>query len=204
MNFLLKSISFIFHPLFMPLIGVVFYFSKSPRHLPKDLIYSKLLSLSILTIALPILVFFLLKTLGKAQSIYLKDVKERSLPLGINCVILVIILLRIFPNYQIVELHFFFVAILMSTITCFILALLKFRASLHMTAVTGIFTFFVMIAIEYSINVNGTLALMCIITGGIATSRLYLKAHSPLELIVGCFIGILPQIIVINYWFPLQ
>ena len=201
MNFLLKSISFIFHPLFMPLIGVVFYFSKSPRHLPQELIFNKLIALSILTIALPILVFFLLKTLGKAQSIYLKDVKERSLPLAINCGILIIILFRIFPNHQIIELHFFFVAILMSTITCFILALLKFRARLHMTAITGIFTFFLMIAIEYSININGTIALMFIITGAIASSRIHLKAHSNLELIVGCFIGIIPQIIVINYWF---
>lgn len=185
----------------MPLIGVVFFFSKSPRFLTYELIVNKLISVSILTIALPILLFFLLKTVGKTKSIYLERVEERILPLAFNIVILGILLLRVFPDNQLIELHFFFVAILMSNIVCFILALLKFKASIHMIAVCGVFTFFTMLAIKYSININGTLALMAILTGAIATSRLHLKAHSNLELIIGAFIGILPQIIVINYWF---
>ena len=70
-----------------------------------------------------------------------------------------------------------------------------------MVGVSGIFSFFLMLSIQYSININGTLALMSIVTGAVASSRLYLKAHNSIELITGIFIGIIPQIIVINYWF---
>lgn len=201
MRFLLKSISFIFHPLFMPLIGVVFYFSKSPRFLPEGLIQNKLISVSILTVLLPILIFFLLKTIGKTKSIYLNSVEERVLPLGLNILVLVIVLLRVFPEDQIVELYYFFVAILMSTIACFILSIIKFKASLHMVGFCGVYTFFIMLAVQYSININGTIALMAILTGAIASSRLYYKAHDNIELIVGLIIGVIPQIIVINYWY---
>ncbi len=201
MHFILKSISFIFHPIFMPLIGVVFYFSKSPRFLPKELIYSKLISLGILSVILPVLAFYLLKTLGKAKTIYLQSSKERILPLIINSFILIVIIFRVFPASQLIELHFFFIAVLMSTLSCLILAILSFKASIHLIAVTGVFSFFVLLSINYSININGTLAFMCVLIGAISTSRLYLKAHTVLELFVGSVLGIFPQIIMINYWF---
>lgn len=185
----------------MPLIAVVFYFSKSPRYLPKELIYSKLISLGILSIILPILIYYLLNTLGKARTIYLKSSKERILPLAVNCCILIVIIFRVFPISQLMVLHFFFIAVLMSTLSCLILVLLSFKASIHMIAVTGVFAFFILLSINYSININGTLALMCVLIGAIATSRLYLKAHTILELSVGCVLGILPQIIMVNYWF---
>jgi hypothetical protein len=185
----------------MPLIGSVFYFSKSPRFIPEGLIFNKIISLSILSIALPILIFFLLKTTGKTDNIYFNNINERKLPLFVNSLILLLLIIRVFPAHQIIELHYFFLAILMSNIACFILALLSFKVSLHMVGVSGIFSFFLMLSIQYSININGTLALMSIVTGAVASSRLYLKAHSSIELITGIFIGITPQIIVINYWF---
>ena len=60
--------------------------------------------------------------------------------------------------------------------------------------------FFVAFAIHFSININGSLALFAIITGAVATSRLYLEAHTPKELLVGLLIGIIPQLIVLKYW----
>mgnify|MGYP000496806317 CR=1 FL=1 len=72
MDRILKSISFVFHPLIIPILGVIFYFSKSPRYIPFEIIQAKLISIFILTVVLPILLYFLLKTLGKAKSIYLE------------------------------------------------------------------------------------------------------------------------------------
>jgi len=36
--------------------------------------------------------------------------------------------------------------------------------------------------------------------GAIATSRLHLKAHTYKELILGVFIGFIPQLILVSYW----
>ncbi|HAB27905.1 MAG: hypothetical protein CMP05_08245 [Xanthomarina sp.] len=200
MNQLLKSISFIFHPVLMPLLGVVFYFSKSPRFIPMEIIRAKIISLSILTIFLPILLYYLLKNIGQVQSFYLNSTKERVLPLFINGCISVLIINRVLPPTEIIELYYFFVGILISTLACFILALLNFKASIHMIAVCGVTMFYIALSIHFSININGTLALMFILIGAIATSRLHLKAHTPTELLIGAFIGLLPQLILVNYW----
>ncbi len=200
MNHLLKSISYIFHPLIMPLLGVMFYFSKTPRFIPEQLMKAKLFSVTILTMILPILLFYLLKTLNKVETIHLDNVYERRIPLLINCFIIILILIRVLPITEIPELYFFFIGILISNITCFVLAVAKFKASIHMIASSGFFMFAVALAIHFKININGTIALMCIILGGIATSRLHMKAHNALELAVGFFVGLLPQLVLLNYW----
>ncbi|WP_370390054.1 hypothetical protein [uncultured Winogradskyella sp.] len=199
-DFILKSISFVFHPLIMPLLGVLFYFSKTPRFIPEPVMKAKIFSIVILTIILPILLFFLLKTINKVETIYLKKTKERLIPLLINCIIVTLILIRVLPPSEILELYYFFLGILCSTLACFILALFKIKASIHMIAASGFFMFAVALGIHYKININGTIALMMIILGAIATSRLHLKAHTNQELIIGLFTGLFPQLIFVNYW----
>ncbi|WP_055435963.1 hypothetical protein [Lacinutrix algicola] len=200
MHWLLKSISFIFHPIIMPLLGVIFYFSKSPRYIPLEVIQAKIISLSILTIILPILLYFLLKTIGRTESIYLKTTKERIIPLSLNIIICVLIILRVLPSYQIIELYFFFIGILISTIICLVLAILNFKASIHMIGISGVLMFAIAISLHFGKNLNGSLALFFLIAGAIATSRLHLKAHTNVELIFGFCIGLFPQLSILSYW----
>ncbi|MFK7780766.1 hypothetical protein [Psychroserpens sp.] len=197
---LLKSISFIFHPLLMPLLGVIFYFSKTPRFIPDPVLKAKLFSVTILTVILPMLLYYLLKTLKKVDSVYLETTNERKLPLLLNALIICLVLVRVLPQNEIPELYFFFIGVLISTITCFALAIVKFKASIHMIASAGFFMFAVALAIHFKININGTIALMCVVLGAIATSRLHLKAHTPIELVIGFFVGLMPQLILLNYW----
>ncbi|MEO1030707.1 MAG: hypothetical protein AAFX55_04845 [Bacteroidota bacterium] len=199
-DFILRSISFVFHPLIMPLLGVMFYFHKTPRYIPEPLKNAKIFSIIILTIILPILLFFLLKTINKVNTIYLKSTRERLIPLFINCIIITLILIRVLTPNEIIELYYFFLGILCSTLSCFIMAIFKVKASIHMIAASGFFMFAVAIGIHFKININGTIALMMIILGAIATSRLHLKAHTNQELIIGLFTGLFPQLVLMNYW----
>ncbi|MEP1490503.1 MAG: hypothetical protein ABJL44_12300 [Algibacter sp.] len=197
---ILKSISVLFHPLIIPLLGVIFYFHKSPRYIETVVIQEKLVKLFILTVLLPILLFFLLKTIGKVNSIYLKTTNERILPLVLNGIIMLLIVFRVLPANEFIELYFFFVGILMSTIICLVLAFIKFKASIHMLSISGLFMFFVALSIHFSININNVIALVCILMGLIATSRLHLNAHTYKELIMGFFIGLIPQLILVPNW----
>jgi hypothetical protein len=138
--------------------------------------------------------------LGKVKSIHLETTNERIYPLLLNCVIILLVLKRILTPSQVIELYFFFLGILISNIVCLLLAIIKFKASLHMIGVSGVFMFFVVLSIHFSININGTLALMAIIMGATATSRLHVNAHTYLELIMGFFVGMVPQLILVSYW----
>ncbi|WP_370477184.1 hypothetical protein [Tamlana flava] len=200
MDKLLKSISYIFHPLVMPLFAIWFYFEISPRFIPDDIVQGKLISIFILTVLLPILTYFLLKTLGKVNSVHLETPRERLYPLMLYCVIIIIALQRIITPSQAIEIYFFLIGLLISNMTCLLMAIMNFKISLHMMAVCGVFMFFVALSIHFSININGALAMMAIMIGAIATSRLHLKAHNGKELIIGIFIGAIPQLILVNYW----
>lgn len=200
MNHILKSISYVFHPLLIPFFGVIFYFYKTPKFTPKEFVFAKLFAVFILTIILPILLYLILKLRGRVKSIHLGTTNERILPLVFNCINLLLVLKYILDPNQIIELYFFFVGILLSTLACLILAILKFKASIHMIAVSGLFMFFIALSIHFSININNTLALMVVLIGAVATSRLHLNAHSNIELIMGFFIGFVPQLLLVGYW----
>jgi len=184
----------------MPLLAVLFYFYKAPRYIPNPIIKAKLISLIILTIFLPILLFSLLKTLKKVDSIYLENVNQRIIPLILNCIISVLIIVRVLPPTEFVELYFFFVGVLLSTLACLILVFLNYKASIHMIAGGGVLMFFIALSFHFSINISGIIALMCLIVGSIASSRLHLNAHTKMELVIGLIIGVIPQLILIKYW----
>jgi hypothetical protein len=69
-----------------------------------------------------------------------------------------------------------------------------------MIAAGGVLMFFIALSIHFSINIIGTIALFFIIVGAIATSRLHMHAHTQIELTIGFFVGLIPQLILLNYW----
>lgn len=184
----------------MPFIGVLFFLSKSPRYIPEPIIHAKLFAVGLLTIIVPILMFYLLKNRGLISSFHLPEAKERIIPLLFNIGIVLLVTQRILPANELIELYYFFIGILISTITCLILAIAKFKASIHMIAVGGTLMFFIALSIHYNININGSLAIFFVIVGAVATARLILKAHSIIELIIGFAIGLIPQLVLLNYW----
>jgi hypothetical protein len=200
MQAVLRSASYIFHPIWMPFAGSLFYFLITPRFFPLPLIKAKMLAIAITTLFIPIVFYFLLKNLGKAQSMFLGDVKERRWPLFFYNLLIGLNLYQILDPYNYPALYYFFVGILFSTLTAFLLSLVKFKISLHMIGLSGILMFIMALSIYYRINLIYSIAFIIAALGLTASSRLELKAHNWLELLLGFFIGILPQIIVLNFW----
>lgn len=184
----------------MPLVGVMFYFSKSPRFIPQPIIKAKLFALILLTILLPIMLYFLLKSMRRISSVHMGSIKERLIPLSLYCMILFLVLTRVLPSNELIEPYYFLVGVLGSSLSCLVLAIFKFKASIHMIGVGGVLMFFIALGIHFHINIIGSIALIFLISGAVATSRLHLRAHSPVELIVGFIVGVIPQLIGLNYW----
>ena len=200
MHSVFKAISAICHPLIMPLFGVLFYFTNTPRFTNYKILVTKLISVSILTIILPIITFFLLNILGKAKSIHLKSTKERVLPLLINISFTYLIITHIFIKSDYIELHYFFWGILLSTLVCLLFALVKIKASIHMISISGFFVFVIGLSLHYNINLLLSISITAFLIGAVGSSRLHLKAHTNQELIWGLLIGIVPQLMLYKYW----
>src|SRR5690554_7227721 len=129
MNVFLRLGSILFHPLLMPLMGSIIYFNLTPRFIEPELITSQLLAISIVTIAIPLVIYFLLKSLGHVESIYLRNVQERKYPLMIQCILLLLIIKVVFSPYNNPEVYYFFVGILFTALTALIMVFLDRKST---------------------------------------------------------------------------
>lgn len=197
-KYLLLPFSYIFHPIFISIYGAFLYFlfTKNLSFLAE--VYLSFIQIFILTILLPLCFYMLLKTLKFVKSFTEATIEERKYPIFIQ-----ILLLYCLLNFTVLETHFpelfkFFQAGLISAFLVFISVLLRFKASLHMLGITSLFVFTMMLTSYLEINATNTLAYLIMCMGFVASSRLYMKAHTPIELLVGIIIGGLPQVFV---WF---
>lgn len=200
MKVLLKAASYVFHPLWMPFAGSLLYFLLTPRFFPDTIIKAKLLAIAIITLFIPVVFYFLLKNLGKASSVFLNDVKERKWPLFFFMLLTIMVIKQILNVYNYPALYYYFIGILLSTITAFALALAHFKLSLHMMGLSGFTMFLIALSIHYHINLVYIVSFLAAALGLTASSRLAFKAHTSLELLLGFLIGFLPQLILVNYW----
>lgn len=201
MRSFIKLGSYLFHPIWMPLLGAILYFLITPKFFAPSLIRVKLLGLVILTIFLPLLFLLILKNMRIVKSFQLKDIKERRLPLLFFCVMTTLVLNYVLHRFHFVELYYFFAGVLFSSLTSFILSLFKIKVSIHLIGITGLSTFIIILSVFYERNLIFLIAFLVFSIGWTASSRLQEKAHLPLELLLGFFIGFFPQFILVQYWF---
>ena len=200
MKFLLKLASYLFHPLWMPLAGSFFYFLFIPRFFPEEVIKAKLLAISIITVFIPIVFYFLLKNLGKVGTIFLETAQERRWPLFFFMLLIVMVLHQILNPYSYPALYYYFVGILASTFCVLVLTFFSVKVSLHMVGITALMMFIVGFCIYFHLPFLNTICFLIVATGLTASSRLYYKAHTNMELILGFIFGIIPQILVLRFW----
>ncbi len=200
MNFFLKSVSYILHPLLMPMMGAIIYFMAAPRFIPNDIIKAKIVGLTVLTILIPIVLFFFLKNMGTITSIHLENVKQRKIPLLLQSILLIVVIKMIIDIYHYPELYFFFLGILFSLLSSIFMVFFNIKASLHMIGISGVTMFTIALSIHFGMNLILLIAALMIANGLVATSRLHCKAHSNLELILGFLIGVIPQLTLVNFW----
>ena len=200
MNYFLRIAAYLFHPLLMPLLGALLYYRLSPRFIEPSVIQAKLFAIIIITILIPLITFFLLKNLGIIDSTHLKKVSERKYPLMIQSLLLLLIIKMVFSAYESPEMYFFFTGVLFSTIAAIILVLFKFKISLHQMGIAGVTMFLIALSVHFKINLLFGIGFFFFCNGWVATSRLHTNSHTFSELITGFIIGIVPQLIVLNFW----
>lgn len=200
MKSFLRLGAYLFHPLLMPFLGTVLYFIVTPRYMDDDMIQSKVIAVVIITFLIPVVIFFLLKNIGWITTSELEDVNERKIPLMLQSVLFLLITKLLFDPYQSPELYYFFVGILFSSITALFLVIFKVKASLHQIGIAGVTMFVIAMSIHFQVNLLIWVGLLCIANGWVASSRLSTNSHSMVELILGFFIGVMPQLLLISYW----
>lgn len=200
MKVLLKFFSYLFHPLFVPIAGTVSYFLVTPKYSSLELQSGNILPIFILTVIIPIIFFFILKNLGLIHSVFAPSIAERKYPLYISIILYLMILYKVIPQNYINELYFFFVGLIIASVTVLILLFLKIKASIHLLGMGSLLLFLIGLSIHFEVNITFAIAVHTACTGLVTTSRLFMNAHSRGELLVGFLIGASSQLFMFRYW----
>ncbi|MES2546052.1 MAG: hypothetical protein V4548_14300 [Bacteroidota bacterium] len=200
MKKILPFFSYLYHPLFIPVYGTLFYFLFDENYLDAQQKQLVLLQIAIITVLIPISFYFLLKSFGKVDSVMVSDLSQRKIPLMIQIGLLLMLIQKSITIDNFEELYFFFLGGVISAFLALLFLFLKTKISIHMIGISALTSFVVGLSLHNQINIVNTIAFLLLMNGVVAASRLEMKAHNYKELYLGFFVGLLPQAALLYFW----
>jgi len=184
-----KTLSFILHPVFMPLIGVLVIFSMSHlAFLPIESKRAILYLVAIITIFFPLAIIPILYFQRVITGVEISSNRERILPMFLTSVFY-------YFCYYILHKYsapLFLQQYMLAVFVCVLLASLiniGWKISLHMIGIGGIIGLLSALTHLYGMHVNWILMLAVLIAGIIGTARLSLDEHNSTQIYSGFMMG---------------
>lgn len=187
-----KIISYLFHPVFMPVYGLLLLFNFQNIFAQLLLLKAKLMILSIVTlttVVFPLLVIYMMKKQGFIKSMTMDDRSERIIPY----MIVALFYYMTYHMFRQLELPFVFSLFMMGATLLIALVTLisfKWKISIHMVGVGGITGVLIGLSFNLSINLISMIGAMILLSGLIGYARLKLNAHKPSEIYSGYLAGV--------------
>jgi hypothetical protein len=197
---ILPAFSYIFHPIFISFYGVLLYLWLSETKLNSSITLVLLIQVVILTMLLPLSLYYLMKAMGYIQSFTEATIKERKIPILLQAVFLFILMRFSGFIIELPTLYFFFIGGLISSLCALIFTIFKFKVSLHMIGITSLLAYTIGLGVYLNLTITSLIAILFVIVGSVASSRLYMKSHTVEELIAGSIIGLLSQMILWQFY----
>jgi hypothetical protein len=192
--------SYVFHPIFIPVYAALFYFFWNDSYFTNPEKYFAIFQIVIITILLPILFFFLLRTAGQVDSIMISKISQRKIPVVIQSFLTILLVRKSITLDHYPEFHFFFLGGLLSTVLALALLFLSTKASLHAISISAFTVFVIGLSVHSQTRNINLIAFLVLMNGFVASSRLEMKAHTPKELVIGFLLGIIPQLLLLRFW----
>lgn len=201
-NLASQIISVLLHPLLMPTYGIVILLNSGTHYsyIPwqaQKIIYTLIV---LTTFLIPLSIIPFLMSLKIIDNIQMNKRKDRFVPLIVSA------LSYYFGLYLINKLPFYvpvFINLLISASLVLILLNLiiniKWKISAHLIGIGGLFAFVFAFSIIFYTNLIYVIILLALLSGILATIRLYLKAHSPAQVYSGFLLSFTIMLIMIYF-----
>jgi len=191
-----KILSYVFHPLFVPVYIVWFLISVQPYLFASFTATEKLITILrffIMYSFFPLVTILLAKGLGFLESIYLKTQKERVIPY-IACGIYYFWMSYVLRNQsqfskEVVQLS---MAIFIAS-SLGLLANIYMKVSMHAISSGIMIAFMALLSFTQPDNYTVYLSIAFLIAGLVCTARLIVSDHTQAEIYAGLFVGCLSQ-----------
>ncbi len=191
MNILAKIISYLFHPLFVPLYAVLLFFQLNAYTLlnyPWSLKIIVILIVFITTILVPFLLTYLFYRKKYLVSFEMHNKEERNLPFIVTS-IFYFITYNMFNQLKLPSIFQLFMlgGCILTVVLLFINY--KWKISVHLAGIGTLVGAFIAISLLYSIEIPFLIHVLIIVSGLIGFARLQLNSHTPLQIYTGFLLG---------------
>jgi len=196
-----KIISTIFHPLIMPIIGLLIVFNTDSYinyAVPQELKQAVIILVGASTFLIPLLISLLLLNRKLINSLEMETQKERVIPYSITIAFYLSTLYMLKQAPIPVIILNFLVGATLSIIVAFIINI-RWKISAHMIGIGGLIGALLCLSILLEIYITPFFILSLLVAGLIGSARLILKAHTPSQVYVGFAVGVLSQIVVFYF-----
>ncbi len=191
--------SFIFHPLFIPVIATWFLAYIQPGYFtgidPKEKMLT-VIRVALNTIFFPLVTVLLLKALGFIKSIFLNSQRERIIPYIATNIFYFWMFLVLDHQPEIPTILTSFVFGIFLASSAGLIANIYFKVSMHALGIGSLCGLILIIIFSgFTYPVFLMVMTIFIITGLVSTSRMIVGSHTPFEIYAGILIAILCQVI---------
>ena len=196
-SILSQFFSVIFHPLFIPFYVIGFLINYHPSYFSGFSAASKfeiMRSVFVNTIIFPAFALMVMKGLGFIKSILLHTQQDRIGPYLAN-MIFYFWMARVFFNFkpELTPVLAVFMTGVFLTTALALIANIFFKISMHAIGCGGMLGIFIIIMNSNSMLMTWPLSIALLITGLVCTSRLIVSNHTPKEIYLGLFVGLICQ-----------
>lgn len=185
-----EILSVVFHPIFMPLYGLLIIHSAQTLHsfLPSQIKRMILILVTANNLLLPIAFATVLYARGSIRRFNAGNRNERVLLLSFSllmyCLTAFIMLRMQVPTLF----RAFFISIAIVTFTTLLITIF-YRISLHAAGIGGLLVLVIFMVVVYNIGMLWQAVAVALISGAVMSSRIYLGDHTSMEVWTGLAAG---------------
>lgn len=194
MKYFALVISVVFQPLLMPTLvfGLIFFAVPEATSIPAQFKETLFFLIVISTLVIPMISIIGFRLSGTVKSLHMKDIKDRILPFSITTLFYALIVYYFFKKSEFDPILWQTLALITVTILGLTLTTIFWKMSAHMTGVGGLLGLVFILGMKFQTFQVLFPMLLCIgLTGIIASCRLFLNAHRPIEVYIGFLYGFL-------------
>ena len=198
LNILSQACSIVLYPMLMPLYGILLFCVGAKQLIP--LLPSLYISLciagtAVITLVIPILLLVFMWKKGQIDSLHINDAKQRTTPY-----IYTLICYGFWAYFLRVTLQLPIFLLLVAIGSMFALLAVTiinhwWKISAHLTGIGGLLGGICSFALSYSVLPFWLIIIVLLIALILMYARLYLNAHTPMQVVCGFLLGLLSTFI---------
>lgn len=187
-------VSIIFQPLIIPglVFGLILFVLPEATSLPPSFKLNIYYLILLSTLVIPMITIIGLRLSGTLKSIHMEMIQDRAIPFSVTSIYYLLTLYFLYEKTEIDPILWQVLAVISIVVIGLTAITFFWKMSAHMTGMGGILAIVIVLGIKFpTFKPLYPLLLAIILNGVVATSRLYLEAHKPMEIYAGLLFGFL-------------